>query len=194
MPRVGRQPFGLLRRPSAHQARAQSLLGQHAIEGRVRRQRQGLWQPSPWRRAACSGAAHWAPPSAPFDAREQAACSVAAQVRPHHRQRACAAGLRQPAGATLQPERPKPGLGERHHLYPHPQRLAVPGGGAGPVRPQSRGLGDGCDHARRTGLRGAAIGHRAAPTCAWADRAFRQRQSGRIQPVVATPVWSADFR
>lgn len=36
-----------------------------------------------------------------------------------------------------------PGLGERHHLHPHAQRLAVLGGGAGPVRAQGRGLGDG---------------------------------------------------
>jgi putative transposase len=45
-------------------------------------------------------------------------------------------------------------------------------GGVGPVRPQSRGLGDGADHARRTGLCRVAIGHRAATTRAWTDCSF----------------------
>ena len=103
---------------------------------------------------ARTGAAYRTPPRAALDAREQAAGAMAAQVRSHHRQRSRAAGLGQPAGATLQPERPQQGLGERHHVHPNAQWLAAPGRGAGPVCAQGRGLGDGADHARRTGARG----------------------------------------
>ena len=39
----------------------------------------------------------------------------------------------------------------------------------------------------RTGVLGLADGHYAAPTAGGPDRAFRPWQSGRIQPVVATP-------
>ncbi len=194
MPRAGRQPLGLLRLSSAGQGRAQGLFGQHAVKGRVRRQRPCLWQPPPWRGAARSGAAHRAPSSAAFDAREQPAGIVAAQVRPHHRQRLRATGLGQPASQTLQPEWPQPGLGERYNIHPHAQRLALPSGGAGPVRAQGRGLGDGADHACRTGVRSAATGHRAAPTCARTHRPFRQGQPGRIQPVVATRGCWTDFK
>ena len=186
MSRAGRQPLGLLRLPSARQACAQGLPGQHAAEGRVCRQRQDLWQPSPERGAVRSGPAHRAPPRAPFDARARVTPAVATQVCTHHGQWPRAADLGQCAGAALQPERPQPSLGERHHLHPHAQRLAVLGRGVGPVRPQGRGLGDGADHARRVGVRGAATGHCATPTDTGADCSLRQGQPGRIQPVVAT--------
>ena len=38
----------------------------------------------------------------------------------------------------------------------------------------SPGLGDGADHARRVGVRGAATGHRATPTGTGADCSLRQ--------------------
>ena len=48
-----------------------------------------------------------------------------------------------------------------------------------PVRPQGRGLGDGADHARRVGVRGAATGHCATPTDTGADCSLRQGQPVR---------------
>ncbi len=97
----------------------------------------------------------------------------------HHRQRPRATYLGQRAGAVTQPEWHQPSLGERNQLQPHAQRLAVPGGGAGSVRPQARGLDDGDDHARRVGVRGIAIGHRTTPTDTRANSSFRKRQPAR---------------
>ncbi len=97
VPRPAHQPLGLFRLSSAGRDHTQGMLGQHVVEGRLRRQRLRLWPPL-WRGDASARCAHWTPP---LDAREQAAHGVTAQVRAHHRQRSLAAGLGQPAGHVL---------------------------------------------------------------------------------------------
>ena len=57
--------------------------------------------------------------------------------------------------------------GRRHHLHPHGRRLAVPGGGDGPVLAQDRRLGDGrLTCAAELVCRGAGDGHGAASAAA----------------------------
>ena len=77
---------------------------------------------------------------------------------------------------AVQSDAAQPGLGGGYHLDPNTQRLAVSGGGAGPVCTQGRGLGDGARHAGYAGVQGTATDHRSTPTGARVDRAFGPRQ------------------
>ena len=70
-------------------------------------------------------------------------------------------------------QNPQPSLGQRYHLCPHPQRLAVSGGGAGLAFTQNRRLGHGLRDARSAGARGLANGTCAAQSWCGPYRAFR---------------------
>lgn len=51
------------------------------------------------------------------------------------------AGCSQCAGAPVQTRKAQPGVGERHHLRSHAQRLVLPGRDAGPVLSKGGALG-----------------------------------------------------
>ncbi len=90
-------------------------------------------------------------------------------------------GGREPAGEAIHRRATQPGVGERHQLPPHRRRVAVLGGGAGPVRPQGGRLGAGHLAGCRVGRAGSPHGLPASPPCGGAAVALG---SGRC----STPV------
>lgn len=125
------------------------------------------------------GLAMGSAPGAHPDAPQRYTACLAAQVCLHHRQQTHYAGITQRAGQL--------GLGQRHHVSPYAQRLAVSGSNAGPAFAQDCGLGDGSRDACNAGLHGLANGYRAAQSCRRSGGAFGPGSAAWVQGVVATP-------
>lgn len=184
VPVAGRESFGLLRRLLTQGRTRQGLPNEHPPARRLHRLRTLLWQPAPAGRPAFAGASRGAIPDTNPHAYQWATSGVAAQIHSHHRQPPRPAHCRQCSEPALHSSHGQCSLGLGHHLHPHAQWLAVPGGGAGSVLAQDCRLGHGAEHACRTGVLGLADGHYAAPTAGGPDRAFRPGPSTPAKPTV----------
>jgi len=108
--------------------------------------------------------------------------AFAASGRAYGSRRLCAALKRQPprlarlaqrAGAPVRAALLESGMGVQHHVYPHPQWLALLGGGTGLAFTQNRRLGYGPRDACSAGVRGLANGSGSAQPLCGSYRTFR---------------------
>ena len=89
-------------------------------------------------------------------------------------------------GAAIRAYWAGPGVGHRHHLHSDGRGLALPGGDPRSLFALRRRLGDERAHHGRPHARRAPDGPGAPTPAAGATPSFRSRQSGWIQPVLAT--------